>query len=87
MKTAFTNKPSQSLFTPCTVVHSLLEAVQEAARNSASGDVVLLSPSCSKFAQYRDQEQCGEAFYTVLKSIDGGAEYEHPNIHGKIERN
>jgi len=33
-----------SLFTPCKLVRSLLEAVSEAASSTTSGDVVLFSP-------------------------------------------
>src|SRR4026209_1269496 len=39
-------RASWSLFTPCTVVDSLLEAVQSAAENAVAGDAVLLSPAC-----------------------------------------
>ncbi len=48
-----------SLFTPCTLADSLLEAVTEAAKNAASGDVVLLSPACSSFDQFQNYQQRG----------------------------
>ncbi len=51
-----------SLFTPCTIVDSLLEAVSRAAENAASGDVVLLSPACSSFDQFQDYRHRGEVF-------------------------
>src|SRR6185369_2340934 len=41
------------LFTPCKLAFSLLEAMAEAARNATSGDVILLSPACSGFDQFR----------------------------------
>jgi UDP-N-acetylmuramoylalanine-D-glutamate ligase len=42
-----------SCFTPCMLVASLLEAVAEVASNATSGDVVLLSPTCSGLDQFR----------------------------------
>jgi UDP-N-acetylmuramoylalanine--D-glutamate ligase len=72
------------LFTPCTPAKSLLEAVAEAARNATSGDVVLLSPACSSFDQFRDYQHRGEVFCQAVKSISGGARVGHPNIDGKI---
>ncbi len=51
-----------SLFTPCTAVGSLLEAVHQAAVNAVPGDVVLLSPACSSFDQFRNYQHRGDAF-------------------------
>ena len=72
-----------SLFTPCKVVDSLLEAVTEAVRNAASGDVVLLSPACSSFDQYRNYQERGEIFCQTVKSIGRGMQSGDPNINGK----
>jgi UDP-N-acetylmuramoylalanine--D-glutamate ligase len=72
-----------SLFTPCTVIDSLVEAVHEAARNAASGDVVLLSPACSSFDQFRNYQNRGETFCEAVKSISRGAPSENPNIAGR----
>jgi UDP-N-acetylmuramoylalanine--D-glutamate ligase len=74
-----------SLFTPCTVADSLLEAVIEAARRAVSGDVVLLSPACSSFDQFRDYQERGESFCKIVKSIGRGAQAPDPNINGRIE--
>ncbi len=71
-----------SLFTPCTPVGSLLEAVAEAAKRATEGDVVLLSPACSCFDQFRDYQHRGDTFCSAVKSICGGAEVAHPNMHG-----
>jgi UDP-N-acetylmuramoylalanine--D-glutamate ligase len=73
-----------SLFTPCTVADSLLEAVIEAARRAASGDVVLLSPACSSFDQFRNYQERGESFCKIVKSIGRGPLDRDPNIHGKL---
>lgn len=70
------------LFTPCTAVSSLLEAVAEAAKRATCGDVVLLSPACSCFDQFRDYQHRGDTFCSAVKSICGGAEAAHPNMHG-----
>ncbi|MCU0770889.1 MAG: UDP-N-acetylmuramoyl-L-alanine--D-glutamate ligase [Verrucomicrobia bacterium] len=70
------------LFTPCTPVGSLLEAVAEAAKRATEGDVVLLSPACSCFDQFRDYQHRGETFCSAVKSIGGGLKIAHPHIHG-----
>jgi UDP-N-acetylmuramoylalanine--D-glutamate ligase len=62
-----------SLFTPCTLVDSLLEAVAEAARCAVAGDVVLLSPACSSFDQFRNYQHRGDVFReAVLKCVGQG---------------
>ena len=72
-----------SLFISCTVSDSLINAITEAARQAASGDVVLLSPACSSFDQFRDYQERGEIFCQTVKSIGRGAESGTPNIDGK----
>ncbi|HVR35104.1 MAG TPA: UDP-N-acetylmuramoyl-L-alanine--D-glutamate ligase [Methylomirabilota bacterium] len=57
-----------SLFTPCTLMDSLLEAVSEAAGKAEAGDVVLLSPACSSFDQFRNYQQRGETFRRAVKA-------------------
>lgn len=72
------------LFTPCTPLGSLLEAVSEAARHASAGDVVLLSPACSSFDQFRDYQHRGEVFCQAVKSIYGGASEANPKMHGGL---
>jgi len=72
-----------SLFTPCKVVPTLLQAISEAAQNATSGDVVLLSPACSSFDLFRDYQHRGEEFYSAVKSISRGALGENPNVMDK----
>jgi UDP-N-acetylmuramoylalanine--D-glutamate ligase len=69
-----------SLFTPCTLAASLVEAVAEAARSAVSGDVVLLSPACSSLDQFQDYQHRGECFCRAVKSIGWGAHAETPKI-------
>ncbi|MGH7970903.1 MAG: UDP-N-acetylmuramoyl-L-alanine--D-glutamate ligase, partial [Limisphaerales bacterium] len=73
-----------SLFTPCAIAGSLLEAVQQAALEAVCGDVVLLSPACSSFDQFRDYQQRGETFCLAVQSISRGACVVNPNIHGNV---
>jgi UDP-N-acetylmuramoylalanine--D-glutamate ligase len=58
-----------SLFTPCTAASSLLEAVIIAAKNAAPGDVVLLSPACSSFDQFRNYQHRGEVFREAVNQL------------------
>ena len=57
---------SWSLFTPCTALGSLLEAVNQAAENAVPGDAVLLSPACSSFDQFRNYQHRGEVFRQLV---------------------
>lgn len=63
-----------SLFTPCTVAASLVEAIADAAKDATSGDVVLLSPACRSLDQFRDYEERGERFSQMVQSISRGAQ-------------
>jgi UDP-N-acetylmuramoylalanine--D-glutamate ligase len=58
-----------SLFTPCSTVDTLLEAVLEASRNAVPGDVVLLSPACSSFDQFQNYQQRGDAFRQAVTGL------------------
>ncbi len=73
-----------SIFTPCTVASSLLEAVAEAAKNATSGDVVLLSPACSSWDQFRNHQHRGEVFCQAVKSIGSGVREGAHNINGRL---
>lgn len=59
-----------SLFTPCTLVSSLLEAVQQAAAGATPGDVVLLSPACSSFDMFHNYRHRGELFRQAVRAIE-----------------
>ena len=52
---------------------TLEQAVQEAARGAASGDVVLLSPACASFDQFNNFEHRGEVFARLVSSLDSVA--------------
>lgn len=48
----------------------LSAAVRRAARVAEPGDVVLLSPACASFDQFRDYEARGEAFAAAVAALD-----------------
>jgi UDP-N-acetylmuramoylalanine--D-glutamate ligase len=48
---------------------TLEEAVDEAAREARPGDVVLLSPACASFDQFRNFEHRGEAFEALVLGL------------------
>jgi UDP-N-acetylmuramoylalanine--D-glutamate ligase len=72
-----------SVFTSCTIAGSLLEAVTEAARNATSGDIVLLSPACSSWDQFRNHQHRAEVFCQAVKSICSGVRSGTPKIDGE----
>jgi UDP-N-acetylmuramoylalanine--D-glutamate ligase len=48
---------------------TLESAVEAAARDSAAGDVVLLSPACASYDQFLDFEQRGEEFRRLVANL------------------
>ena len=53
---------SWSLFVPCQIVDSLAIAVDRAVDEARPGDVVLLSPGCASFDQFKNYRQRGDVF-------------------------
>jgi len=49
----------------------IITAVQHAAANAVPGDVVLLSPACASFDQFRDFEARGDAFVAAVQALAG----------------
>ena len=47
----------------------LIEAVQRASLAAAPGEVVLLSPACASFDQFRDYEARGDAFRAAVEAL------------------
>jgi UDP-N-acetylmuramoylalanine--D-glutamate ligase len=52
-------------------VKDLSEAVFRAATLAQPGDVVLLSPACASFDQFRDFEERGEVFMQLVHQLEG----------------
>ncbi len=52
----------------------LSAAVRRAARAARPGDVVLLSPACASFDQFRDFEARGDAFAAAVEALGPGAD-------------
>lgn len=54
---------------PCTNSGTLQAAVQSAAAQAQSGDMVLLSPACASFDQFRDYVQRAEVFVSEVEEL------------------
>ena len=54
---------------PVTQCELLVEAVRCASRAAAPGEVVLLSPACASFDQFRDYEARGDAFRAAVEAL------------------
>ena len=48
---------------------TLERAVELAASEAAEGDVVLLSPACASYDQFRDYEARGERFRELVEAL------------------
>ena len=53
------------------VVGSLAEALSAASAAATAGDVVLLTPACASFDQFRDFEHRGEEFRRLVEKLAG----------------
>ena len=53
----------------CTKAGSLEMAVMQAVKAATAGDVVLLSPACASFDQFRDFEERGDAFRELVGAL------------------
>ena len=54
----------------CIVSNSLKEALINAYNNSSKGDIVLLSPACASWDQYKCFEDRGNEFKEIVKNMD-----------------
>ncbi|HEX4848079.1 MAG TPA: UDP-N-acetylmuramoyl-L-alanine--D-glutamate ligase [Novosphingobium sp.] len=54
---------------PVTRSEMMCEAIQQAMAAAQPGDVVLLSPACASFDQFRDYEARGDAFRQIVQTL------------------
>jgi len=71
LATAFAARAATAgpLATPYVLCGDLQGAVTAAAASAEPGDVVLLSPACASWDQYRDYEQRGEQFLRLVSEL------------------
>jgi UDP-N-acetylmuramoylalanine--D-glutamate ligase len=72
-----------SLFTPCTLVDSLLEAVSKAAERAEAEDFILLSPACSSLDMFQSYHHRGEMFRQAVEQVVKNA--DKPSIRAGSE--
>ena len=48
----------------------MAEAIREAIAAAKPGDIVLLSPACASFDQFRDYEARGDAFRQIVEALN-----------------
>jgi UDP-N-acetylmuramoylalanine--D-glutamate ligase len=60
----------------------LVEAIRQAIAAAQPGDVVLLSPACASFDQFRDYEARGIAFRQIVEALTQGAGTQGTGIQG-----
>ena len=63
----------------CTVCGNLEEAVRTAWDDSEEGEIIMLSPGCASFDQFRDYNDRGERFKEIVESVTEGEDTYHEN--------
>ncbi|MCC6925101.1 UDP-N-acetylmuramoyl-L-alanine--D-glutamate ligase [Novosphingobium sp.] len=58
-----------SPYMPVTRSEMMCEAIRQAMAAARPGDVVLLSPACASFDQFRDYEARGDAFRQIVQAL------------------
>lgn len=54
---------------PCCICRDLNEAVHRAWKEASTGEVVLLSPGCASFDQFRSFEDRGDQFKSIVRGL------------------
>ena len=54
----------------------MAEAIREAITQAKPGDVIMLSPACASFDQFRDYEARGDAFRQIVEALTAGSAAE-----------
>ncbi len=58
-----------SPFMPVTRSEMMCDAIQQAMAAAKPGDIVLLSPACASFDQFRDYEARGDSFRQIVRAL------------------
>jgi len=53
----------------CIVVNNLKEATELAYKNAVNGDIILLSPACASWDQFKDYEERGRLFKEYINNL------------------
>ncbi len=67
---------------PVVKAELLCEATRRAVEAAEPGDVILLSPACASFDQFRDYEKRGEHFRDIVSALVGATPPTAPRIEG-----
>jgi UDP-N-acetylmuramoylalanine--D-glutamate ligase len=62
---------------PVVRAEMMSEAIRRAIEAAKPGDVVLLSPACASFDQFRDFEARGETFRQIVEVLTGQGDHTH----------
>ena len=54
---------------PHVVTGTVARSLQEAQADASAGDVILLSPACASFDQFKDYEARGDAFRAAVEKL------------------
>ena len=58
------------MYTKCqTLEHAVARAAEDAMRENAAGGVVMLSPACASFDQYKNFEARGDHFKQLVGQL------------------
>ena len=56
-------------YMPVTRSEMMAEAIRQAIEAAGPGDIVMLSPACASFDQFRDYEARGDAFRQIVEAL------------------
>jgi len=65
------------------VESTLLEALAVAVKRAKPGDVVLLSPACSSFDQFRNYQHRGDVFREAVRALQRSGESKGAGLGAK----
>ena len=60
----------------------MCEAIRQAIEAASPGDIVMLSPACASFDQFRDYEARGDAFRQIVEALTEGTAADKPAVEG-----